>query len=158
MDCSVGWSKTRVCASSWSRTVLTCVEKSVAAMESRPTDIKGESVGTFVPMISVAMQASSWSRLSRERVRWVLIAGLGLEIVCGLFYLCWKSLLMERGSTGLDRPGLVRAISWKHIRDLRVKPCLQTGGGLVGFVLHYGRACDCRGLQSRNAMRLFKYA
>ena len=127
-------------------------------MESRPTDIKGESIGTFVPMISEAMRVSFWSRLSRERVRWVLIAGLGLEIVCGLFYLCWKSLLMERGSTGLDRPGLVRAISWKHVQDLRVKPFLQIGGELAGFVLHYGKAFDCRGFQSRNALRLSRYA
>jgi hypothetical protein len=65
---------------------------------------------------------------------------------------------MERGSKGLDRPGLVRAISWKHVQDLRVKPCLQAGGRLAGFVLHYGKACDCRGLQSRNALRLSKYA
>ena len=73
-----------------------------------------------------------------------------------MFYLRWKSLLMERGSKGLDRPGLVRAITWKHV-DLRVKPFLQIGGGLAGFVLHYGKACDCRGLQSRNALRLSKY-
>ena len=65
---------------------------------------------------------------------------------------------MERGSKGLDRPpGLVRAISWKHA-DLRVKPFLQIGGGLAGFVLHYGKACDCREFQSRNALRLFKCA
>ena len=48
---------------------------------------------------------------------------------------------MERGSEGLDSPSLVRAISWKHV-DLRVKPFLQIGDGLAGFVLHYGRACD----------------
>ena len=82
---------------------------------------------------------------------------MGLEIVCGLFYLRWRLLLMERGSEGLDRPGLVRAISWKHV-DLRVKPFLQAGGGLAGFVLHYDKACDCRGFQSRNALRLSKYA
>jgi len=64
---------------------------------------------------------------------------------------------MERGSTGLDRPGLVRAISWKHV-DLRVKLFLQAGGGLAGFVLHYGRACDGRGFQNRDAMCLFMYA
>ena len=74
-----------------------------------------------------------------------------------MFYLCWKSLSLERGSKGLDRPNLVRAISWKHM-DLRVKPILQIGGGLAGFVLHYGRACDGRGFQNRDAMRLFKYA
>ena len=65
---------------------------------------------------------------------------------------------MERGSTGLDRPGLVRAISWKHVQDLRVKPFLQIGGELAGFVLHYGKAFDCRGFQSRNALRLSRYA
>ena len=64
---------------------------------------------------------------------------------------------MERGSTGLDRPGLVRAISWKHAHDLRVKPFMQAEGGLAGFVLHYDKACDCR-VQSRNALRLSKYA
>ncbi len=64
---------------------------------------------------------------------------------------------MERGSEGLDCPGLVRAISWKHV-DLRVKPFLQIGDGLIGFVLHYGSACDCGGFQSRNALRLSKYA
>jgi hypothetical protein len=64
---------------------------------------------------------------------------------------------MERGSKGLDRPGLVRAISWKHV-DLRVKSFLQIGGGLAGFVLYFGRACDCRGFQSRNALRLSKCA
>ena len=64
---------------------------------------------------------------------------------------------MERGSKDLDRPGLVRAMSWKHA-DLRVKPFLQIGDGLAGFVLHYGRACDCRGFQSRNALRLSKHA
>ena len=74
-----------------------------------------------------------------------------------MFYLRWKSLLMERGSKGLGRPGLVRAISWKHV-DLRVKPFLQAKGGLAGFVLNYGRACECRGLQSRNALRLIKHA
>ena len=31
-------------------------------------NIKGESIGTFVPMISEAMRVSSWSRLSCERV------------------------------------------------------------------------------------------
>ena len=64
---------------------------------------------------------------------------------------------MERGFKGLDRPGLVRAISWKHV-DLRVTLFLQTGGGLAGFVLHYGKACDCRGFQSCNALRSSKYA
>ncbi len=64
-----------------------------------------------MPMISEAMRVSSWSRLSRERVREIWTAGLGLERVRGLFYLRSKSLLMERGSQGLDRPGLVRAIS-----------------------------------------------
>ena len=75
-----------------------------------------------------------------------------------MFYLRWKSLLMERGSKGLNRPGLVRAISWKHVQDLRVKPFLQIGGELAGFVLHYGKAFDCRGFQSRNALRLSRYA
>ena len=74
-----------------------------------------------------------------------------------MFYLRWKSLLMERGSKGLDRPGLVRAITWKHV-DLRVKPFLQIGGGFAGFVLHYGKACDCRGFESRNALSLSKHA
>ena len=74
-----------------------------------------------------------------------------------MFYLRWKSLLMERGSKGLDCLGLVRAISWKHVGDLRVK-FLQTGGGLAGFVLHYGKACECREFQSRNALRLSKHA
>ena len=83
---------------------------------------------------------------------------MGLEIVCGLFYLRWKSLLMESGSTGLDHPGLVRAISRKHVQDLCVKPFLQIGGGLAGFVLHYGKACDCREFQSRNALRLSEHA
>ena len=49
---------------------------------------------------------------------------------------------MERGSKGLDRPGLVRAISWKHVQDLRAKPLLHALGGLAGFVLHYGKAYD----------------
>ena len=75
-----------------------------------------------------------------------------------MFYLRWKSLLMERGSKGLDRPCLVRAISWKHVQDLRVKPFLQAEGGLAGFVLHYVKARDCRGFQSRNALHLSKYA
>ena len=65
---------------------------------------------------------------------------------------------MERGSKGLERPGLVRAISWKHVQDLRLKPFLQIGIGLAGFVLHYGKACDFRGFQNRNALRLSKFA
>ena len=74
-----------------------------------------------------------------------------------MFYLRWKSLLMERDSKGLGRPGLVRAISWKHV-DLLVKSFLQAKGGLTGCVLHYGRACECRGLQSCNALRLTRHA
>ena len=105
-------------------------------------------------MISEAMWVSSWSRLSRERVRWVLMADLWSKTVRTMFYLRWKSLLMERGSKGLDRPGLVRAISWKDVQDLRVKQFLQVEDGLAGFVLNYGKACDCRGFQSRNALRL----
>lgn len=130
-------------------------------MESRPTDIKGESIGTFVPMISEAMPVSSWSRLSRERVRWVWIAGLSSATVCGLFCLPWKLSSMVSASKGLDRPGLVRAISWKRAQDLRVHAFPPTEGGLVGFVLHYGwsvNACDCRGFESRSALCLSKCA
>ena len=128
-------------------------------MESRPTDIRGESIGTCVPMISEAMRVSSRSRLSRERVRWIWTAGLELETVRALFYLRRKLRSMESGSSGLDRPGLVRAISWKHVQDPRAKPVLQAAGGLAGFMLHYDmKLFDCRGRQSRNALRLSKYA